>query len=260
MELDNNNITSKELCVFLSHYAVWLLGCGATCIRLEKNVRRMAHAFGKEVELTIMPRHVHMTVYGRNKEEMFTSIDTVLHTAISFDINTRLSELSWEVADRKIGFAEAKARFEDIIGSNSGNKWVVLLLVTLANASFCRLFGGDWISMGMVGVATLVGFYLKQLLLGHGLDVRVTVFVCAFLSSILGATCALFGWGTTPNIAIGTSVLYLVPGIPFLNSFSDMLYCHYICAFSRFVDALILTGCLSVGLCCGMLLMNIGMF
>lgn len=254
------NVTSKELCLFLSRYAVWLLGSGATCIRLEKNVRRMAHAFGKEVELTIMPRHVHMTVYGHNKEEVFTSIDTVLHTAISFDVNTRLSELSWEVADKKVGFWEAKERFEAIIGSRSGSKWVVLLLVTLANASFCRLFGGDWVAMFMVGIATLAGFYLKQLLLGRKVDVRVTVFLCAFLSSVLGATCALFGWGTTPDVAIGTSVLYLVPGIPFLNSFSDMLYCHYICAFSRFVDALLLTGCLSVGLCCGMLLMNVGMF
>lgn len=260
MDSTSYSVTSKELCLFLSRYAVFLLGCGATCIRLEKNVRRMAHAFGKDVELTIMPRHVHMTVYGKDKNEMFTSIDTVLHTAISFDINTRLSELSWEVADRKIGFFEAKERFESIISSRSGNRWVVLLLVSLANASFCRLFGGDWVAMLMVGIATLAGFYLKQQLLRRGFDARVTVFFCAFLSSVLGATCALHGWGTTPDIAIGTSVLYLVPGIPFLNSFSDMIYSHYICAFSRFVDALILTGCLSVGLCCGMLLMNIGMF
>ena len=66
--------------------------------------------------------------------------------------------------------------------------------------------------------------------------------------------------GDTPTTAMATSVLYLVPGIPYLNSFSDMLCRHYICAFCRFMDAIVLTGCLSAGLCCGMLLMNVGMF
>ncbi|MDE6344424.1 MAG: threonine/serine exporter family protein, partial [Muribaculaceae bacterium] len=63
-----------------------------------------------------------------------------------------------------------------------------------------------------------------------------------------------------PSIALGTSVLYLVPGIPFLNSFSDMIYRHYFCAFCRFTDAVVLTCCLSIGLCAGMMLMNVGMF
>ena len=70
----------------------------------------------------------------------------------------------------------------------------------------------------------------------------------------------LFGLGSTPGIAIGSSVLYLVPGIPFLNSFSDLLNHHYICAFSRFMDAVVLTCCLSLGLCAGMAMMQVGMF
>ena len=39
--------TCKQICMFLSDYAAWLLGCGATCIRLEKNVNRIAHTFDK---------------------------------------------------------------------------------------------------------------------------------------------------------------------------------------------------------------------
>ena len=61
-------------------------------------------------------------------------------------------------------------------------------------------------------------------------------------------------------MALGTSILYLVPGIPFLNSFSDMICRHYVCALGRFMDAVILTCCLSAGLCAGMALMDAGMF
>ncbi len=84
--------------------------------------------------------------------------------------------------------------------------------------------------------------------------------MCAFVSSVIGASASLFGLGNTPEIAVGTSVLYLVPGIPFLNSFSDLLAGHYICAFSRMTHAVVLTCCLSLGLCGGLMLMGIGMF
>ncbi|MDE6085819.1 MAG: threonine/serine exporter family protein [Muribaculaceae bacterium] len=258
--LDCKNLCARELCGFLSRYSAWLLGSGATCIRLETNVKRIAHAYGKEVELTVMPRHINVSVYETDRSEMITVIEAVPETHISYNTNTLLSNLSWEIADGKITFANAINRFEYIIHNDPQNRWLLILLVSMANASFCRLFGGDLIAMGIVAFATAAGYYLKQTLLSAKFDVRIVFVICALVSSILGATDRLFSLGTTPSISVGTSVLYLVPGIPFLNSFSDMLYRHYICAYSRFADAVVLTCCLSVGLCAGMLLMHVGMF
>ncbi|MBD5358337.1 MAG: threonine/serine exporter family protein [Bacteroides sp.] len=255
-----SDLRSKEVCLFLADYAVSLLGCGATCIRLVKNVVRMAAAFGKKVELTIMPRHIHITVWHPHCDDIFTSIASVKNTPISFNLNTRLSELSWDVADNGLTISEAKQKFHEIISSDKANPWLTLLLASLANASFCGIFGGDLTAMVIVFLATAFGFNLKQMLAARHVDVRVIVFLCAFVSTVIGATANLFGLGNTPDVAIATSVLYLVPGIPFLNSFSDLLYRHYICAFSRFTDALVLTGCLSLGLCLGMRLMNVAMF
>ena len=252
--------TSQEVCRFLSEYSTRLLGCGATCIRLEKNVQRIALNYGKEIEITIMPRHVHLSVWDKEHPEPITAISSVQHAGISFNINTRLSELSWEIVDKKLNIDEAWKQFENITADDKQEKWLVLLLVTLANASFCRLFGGDIAAMLVVGVATFIGYCLKFILLAKSIDLRAVVLASSFVSSVLGATDCLFAIGTTPQIALGSSVLYLIPGIPFLTSFSDMLYRYYTCAFSRFADAAVLTACLSVGLCGGMLLMNIGMF
>jgi len=83
-------------------------------------------------------------------------------------------------------------------------------------------------------MATMAGYWLKTQLLSKKVDIRATVAICAFVSAVLGATDSLFALGSTPDIALGTSVLYLVPGIPLLNSFSDMLYRYYICSMSRF--------------------------
>ena len=253
-------ICAKQLCLFLSQYASWLLGCGATCIRLETNVKRIAAAYGYTAELTIMPRHIDITVALEGSDDVFTSMAAVRKTAINFEMNTRLSNLSWKISDQKLNLECARRLFGTIVRPRPRNEWTLLAIVSVANASFCRLFGGDFIAMAIVFVATFAGFMIKQTLLGRGADMRLTVILCAFISTVLGATGILFSLGTTPNIALATSVLYLVPGIPFINSFSDMLYRHYICAFSRFVDALVLTCCLSIGLCGGMMMMNVGMF
>lgn len=249
-----------DVASFLSEYASWLLGCGATCIRLEKNMNRMAAAYDCDLAMSILPRHIHLTLFDRRNCESATSVVTTKRTPISFNINTRLSRLSWRVADHKESFDDARRLMERIVSNDPQNRWVMMLLASLANASFCRLFGGDPIAMAIVFAATFAGLWLKGVMMRHKFDARLVWFVCAFVSSVLGATDSLFSLGTTPDVALGTSVLYLVPGIPLLNSFSDMLYRHYICAFSRFTDAMILTCCLSAGLGMGMMLMNASMF
>lgn len=252
--------TARELTIFLSEYSARLIGAGATCIRLEKNISRIAGTYGHEAELVIMPRHIHISIWEEGRAGVVTSIASVTHHVVDFNLNTMLSELSWEIADNKVDFAEAKRRFDAIVNGAAQNKWAVMLLVALANASFCRLFGGDFMSMAVVAIATFAGYYLKQMLLSRKVDARVMMMACAFVSAVLGASAQLFGLGSTPSIALGTSVLYLVPGIPYLNSFSDMLYRHYICALGRLADAVVMTCCLSIGLCAAMLLMGAGMF
>lgn len=244
--------------VFLSRYCATLLGCGATCLRLQMNAGRIARRFGFNLEVTIFPRHLLLTI--RRGTEARTEVVAVPPRAISFNVNTLLSRLSWAVADNDLSLDECERRFEAIVESDRQASWVPLVLVPLANASFCRLFGGDAVAMAVVAVATLAGYYTKQILAGYRWDPRAIFVICSFLSAVIASADSLFGLGSTPDIAVGTSVLYLVPGIPFLNSFSDLLNRHYICAFSRFADACVLTACLSIGLAAGMLLMHLSMF
>lgn len=253
-------IPATEMCAFLADYSSKLFTSGSTCIRLEKNVTRIAEAYGMSVEITILPRHIHLTVHDPEFHEVVTEITSIGEGPISFDLNTRLSKLSWQIADGKIDFIEAKEVFERLVDKPYKNLFNLPFIVSCANASFCRLFDGDWMAMAVVFVATFVGYVLKIVLSEKGFDYRVTVFLCAFVSTVLAAGDGLFGLSSTPDIAVGTSVLYLVPGIPFINSFSDMLDRHYICAFGRLMNAIVLTFCLSFGLGLGLVLMGVNIF
>lgn len=243
---------------FLGEYCASLLGCGATCVRMEKNVSRIAAAWHVEVDMSIMPRHIHLSVRDMRHDECLTSVVATSVSPISYELNTSLSRLSWEIADGDVDYTLALERMREARKETVSR--IMLPLASCANAAFCRLFGGDLMAMAVVFLATLAGLWLKGRLACMKVDARVIWFVCAFVSAVLGSTGLLFPLSRTPETALATSVLYLVPGIPFLNSFSDMLYRHYICAFSRFADAVVMTCCLSGGLCAAMMLMQVGMF
>lgn len=245
---------------FLSAYSALLLRSGATCARLEQNVGRMAKVWNLSTDITIMPRHVTLVVKSEDEHSSGVFTESTSNPVISFEKITRLSQMSWEVADNSWDIEKAESCLNDISGIKQPGKRWVLLAVSCANGAFCRLFGGDMMAIAVVFMATFCGYYLKQLMLSKKIDTRIVFIVCAFVSSVLACADSLFSLGDTPQIAIGTSVLYLVPGIPLLNSFSDMIDRHYICFFSRLTDAIILISCLSMGLCAGMWVMNVGMF
>lgn len=245
---------------FLAEYAALLLGSGATCIRVEKNTRRMAAAFGLGCDLFILPAHVSVSVWEGDDGECVTEMRRTAACGISFNINARLSRLSWEVADDHLSLEAATERFARIRETKPTGKMEVLILTSLANASFCRLFGGDPAAMLIVFISTLAGYRLKQIMLEDKRDVRLTFLCASFFSAAISAGGHLFSFGATPEIALGTSVLYLIPGVPYINSVSDLIDRHYLSAFSRFLDAVVLTACLSAGLCAGMLVLGLKWF
>ncbi|MDE6297587.1 MAG: threonine/serine exporter family protein, partial [Muribaculaceae bacterium] len=253
-------IPATEMCAFLANYSSALFTAGSTCIRLEKNITRIAEAYGMTVEFTILPRHIHLTVRDCDYHDVVTAITSIGEGPISFEVNTILSKLSWQIADGKIGFTEARETLNRLLKVPHKDLFNLPLIVSCANASFCALFGGDWVAMCVVFVATFVGYVLKIMLAKKSVDYRLTVILCSFVSAVLATGDGLFGLGSTPDIAVATSVLYLVPGIPFINSFSDMLDRHYICAFGRLMNAVVLTFCLSFGWAVAMLMMGVKLF
>lgn len=243
---------------FLADYTSWLWGCGATCVRIERNVHRIAATYGYEVDLTIMPKHVTVELSDESGHTgQFTR--KIRQCGINFDLNSELSALSWSIADNRLSIAETKNKLHAVVEKRYNDGLRILFLASLANAAFCRLFGGDTVAMAVVFFATFSGYSVKQMLIRWKVDVRVVFFICAFISSALCAGAQIFHWGDTPAVALATSVLYLIPGVPYLNSASDLIDRHYLCSFSRFMDALVLTAALSAGMCLGLSVMNMKM-
>lgn len=253
----------RSVCHFLACYAGAMLGCGATCIRIFKNITRMVETLHMEWDMIVLPNHVQITLTDGTGQLTVQESHSIMKLPVSYLLNARLSNLSWKVAEGKMDFQRAQKIFCHLIshhGMQLRNPWEVMLLVVAANASFCRLFGGDIAAMILVALATFVGYSYKIIFLKRKWDIKPVALVCAFISSVIGAGGYIFSLSATPEVALGTSVLYLIPGIPYINSVSDMIGAHYLCGFSRFMQGLVLTCCIALGMMAGILLMNLSVF
>ncbi len=59
--------------------------------------------------MCILPRHIQITVMRGN--EIYTSVVAINERPVNYDVNTRLSRLSWDMADGRTGFDEAQNSF-----------------------------------------------------------------------------------------------------------------------------------------------------
>ena len=89
----SNDADMQRTAAFLADYASLLLGSGATCIRTEKNTRRMASAFGYGFDISIMPTHVYVWVWGEDESRRDIAVRKTADSGISFHINALLSRL-----------------------------------------------------------------------------------------------------------------------------------------------------------------------
>jgi uncharacterized membrane protein YjjP (DUF1212 family) len=243
----------KSITNFIAEYATRLLGSGVHTSRVIRNSRRMAYSQGVEIRMTTFQKSIILTVYDKDSDDVYTEVVEIPALPISFELNSELSSLSWEAYDDCLSLDSIKEKYNKIVSNTTMNPYLILLLVGLANASFCKLFGGDWGAVGIVFFATIIGFFARQQMQKKRVNHFIVFAVSAFIASMCASTALLFN-NPTANIAIATSVLYLIPGVPLINGVLDVLEGHTLTGFSRLIQAFLLIICLAVGLSCSLLL------
>lgn len=231
---------------FITEYSAHLMGAGVHTSRVVRNTKRIGEAFGLDVKLSVFHRNIILTIIDKETNEACNEVIDIPAHPISFEHNSELSALSWEAVDNHLSLEELKDKYKKIISAPRIHPLFVLLLVGFANASFCKLFGGDLISMGIVFSATITGFYLKQQMQAKKINHYVVFIVSAFVASLCASTALIFD--TTSEIAMATSVLYLVPGVPLINGVIDVVEGYVLTGFARLTEASLLIVSIAIGL------------
>ena len=237
----------NDIADLISRYVTHMLGAGVHTSRVVRNSKRIGEALGTEVRIHTSQKTATLTVCEKGGSTMSTRVLDIPGFPISFEWNADLSALSWAAYDNDMSLEAIRHKFDELISKPKINPWFVLFMVGLANASFCRLFGGGVWAMLIVFTSTLVGFFTRQHLTRRGVNHYIVFIVSAFVASLCASSALSLGIESA-EIALATSVLYLVPGVPLINGVIDITDGHIQIGISRLVNALMLIVCIAIGM------------
>ena len=250
----------QELTNFLSEYTAKMLSIGTYTARIEHCVRRIADAYDYEASLMIFVRHFIISVMDPADNSIRrTYVKTGAAAQISFDLISELSALSWEIYDEKIPLARARAAFAEILASQKKSFAKTLVLLSVANAAFCELFGGDGGAMALVFAATAFGICARYLLSKLKINLKIQYIAVSFAVSFIVSLGARYGLSATPDIAVGSSILFLIPGVWLINSVFDILNENMLVGISRGLNTGLLIICIAIGLFLTLSISNLGL-
>lgn len=238
----------KELGDTLLHIGALLLGAGASTGRTRNTIIRISDSFGYNTEFVISNRTLLLTLSDENNEYFFNSLKRSSPHGVNFKLLSGISRLSWQVVEDKLTVSQINDQLGRLIALPHYPRWIVLVLVGLAGSSFCRVNGGEVLDMLAVFAATATGLFVRQETTKMRFNPYMCVYFSALCASMIAGAALKFGEGYIHEQAFATSVLYLIPGVPLINTFSDMIEGNLQNAIIRGMNGLIISFSIGLGL------------
>ncbi len=225
-----------------------LMSSGANTNRVRITLTRIARGLGYGIELLITHRALMLTIFDKNQQHFFSKLKRTSPHGVNFRIVSGISHLSWNVIENKMTVAEIWDEINRLKALPHYPRFVVLSLVALAGSAFCYIFGGGYVEMAVAFVATFAGLFVRQEATKMKFNPYMCVFFASFAASFIAGLSEYFHLGTQPDKAFATSVLFLVPGVPLINSVTDLLEGNLQNGIVRAMNGLIIAFSIAMGL------------
>lgn len=244
MDVDQSaqrNIT--RLCI---QCGLFLLQHGAESALVEDLPTRLGIALGMDsVECAISPNAIVLTTIKDN--QCLTSTRKNSDRGINMHVVTEVQRIVIMSEHQLLDAHQVEKRFEQIKPLRYP-RWLVVTMVGLSCACFCKLNKGGWDGAFVTLCASMIAMYVRQVLTHRSLHPQINFCITAFVATtVSGLMLTLPHFANTPTIAMAASVLLLVPGFPLINSVADMFKGHINTGLARWAIASMLTLATCIG-------------
>jgi len=219
---------------------------GAESRLVEQTTQRLGVALGADnIELAISPDAIVITslVNGHCVTTTRRCHDRGINMQMVCEVQRICVMLEKKLLDAK----EVKKRLQRL-KPYKYNRWLVVLMIGFACASFSHFFGGDRAVYWTTFVASSLTMIVRQELGHRQHNPFVNFAIAAFVATTITSIGAILEIGENPQIAMAASVLLLVPGFPLINAVSDMLKGYVNMGIARWVFATLLAVSVSIGI------------
>lgn len=241
--------------------ALWagqmLLQHGAEAARVEETVHRLGTGLGCDwMDILVSPNVIAVTT--SSGEEFRSKIRRVVRLGVDMRRVTAINALSRRVQRGELNRFQVRAHLERISEMPPRyNRWLIVGMVGLACAAFSRLSGGDWPAFLATFVAASAAMFVRQEMGRRYFNPLVTITVTAFVATLITGAALMTGISQTPEAALVSAVLLLVPGVPLINAAEDLLDGHLVMGFTRGFNGILISLAIALGILMAIWLLGI---
>lgn len=238
------------------HLCLWagtlLMEHGADSQRVEETVCRIGRALGADDIATFVSANA-LIVTVSSGSEFRTRTARVGAHGINMTMVSAINRLSRRIEVGELERTTVRSELARISSMPQHyNRFLVVGMVGLGCFALCRLAGGDWSVCGVTFMASALAMLVRQELTRRSVNIFLVVIVTAFIAGLLASSAVWLQLGERPQLALATSVLLLVPGIPMINAVEDMITGHAVVGVARGVTAALIALAIALGLALAM--------
>lgn len=253
---------SREALREVNDLALWagqmLLQNGAETERVERSVHRIGTGLGCDwLDILVSPNGLLVTTNSGG--EFRTRLRRVVQIGVNLAVLDEISHLTHRIERETMSLAAVRAELEriDQMGRHY-NRWLVAGMVGLACAAFSELAGGDTAAFMITLTAAGLAMIVRQELARRDFNLILTVGVTAFVAGLIASAAVALGLSATPDTALSSSVLLLVPGVPLINAAEDLIKGHMVIGLVRGLTGVLISAAIALGLLVAIRLLGVG--
>jgi uncharacterized membrane protein YjjP (DUF1212 family) len=200
-----------------------LMECGASASLIHEEAATAARSLGCD-SVEIYCQHAAIIVTLRRDEEVCVQMGKVGEHGVNLRRLEAVRKIVRRIATHESDYAQAQKALDAVQRTTpSYPVWLVCLCTGLACSAFGRLLGTDWLSFLPVLAGSAIGQWIRYALSSRKQNVFITAGIVSFVSAFLAGLGARFFGGKHLDITTASAVLLLVPGVPVLNTQTDVI-------------------------------------
>lgn len=231
------------------------MGCllsenGANANQIVRDMRRAAAYMGiPEDHLHIHIAYSNILINIHGESECITSFRKVQYMGANMEVISAISVLTWTALQKVYTLDEFAQELERIAKKEPPySNLVSAIFAGFACGAFPILFGGTIISAWITTFCAFIGFIVLLILKRFQINGYISIASAAAVSSGLAFLSGCIFDSSDVIYAMIACTLFMVPGIPLINTVDDLLNNHILAGISRAVHTILIVGSMTVGI------------
>lgn len=234
----------------LLNIAKLLMECGADTVRMVSEIQQAATFMG--IPHNYLNIHISYTTIMINifHEERSITVfrKTPIHIPNMAMINA-VSKLTWRAFERHYSLTT----YERLVGKLHQTIpvypiWVKGIACALGSAGLAYLYSADIIALIVTFICSLCGYFMRVVSQRLGFNEYLGNAICAFIAMFIAYCFYTFIELGSLVYVLVCCTLFMIPGVPLINSVIDTINNHILSGITRAIRTLLIVGSMTLGM------------